>query len=103
MQVPMKIEEKKTEETMEERLARVGAKIDHLIVKAGEARGHVEEKLEALKAKEEATLKKGEEVLDELKLAMDCAWYDVNEAWKDIKEGTERAAQKLHSKKAADH
>lgn len=98
MQVPIKIEDDKIEETMEERLARVGVKIDHLIIKAGEVRGHVEQKLDALKTKEEAALRKGEEVLDELKLALDCAWYDVNLAWKDIKEGTERIAHNLHSK-----
>ena len=98
MQVPIKVEESHLDETMEERLAAVGAKIDHLIVKAREARVHVEETVGALKTKEEATLRKGEEVVDELKLALDCAWYDLNESWKDIKEGTERVARKLRSK-----
>jgi len=95
--LPVKSEEHKTDHLMEERLAKVGAKIDELIVAAGVARDEVKVKMEDLKVKKEAKLKKGEEALDEFKSALDKTWEELNHAWKEIKEGTERAAHKLHS------
>lgn len=117
MQTPMKREEKDVEQTsdkqsqpdlptvaetpvdqtMEERLARVGAKIDDLIQKAAEAQKHVQEKAEELKSKGETTCRKSGEALGELKLALDSAWDELNHAWHDIQKGTERAVEKFRS------
>ena len=82
---------------MEERLAKAGAKVDDLIAATNEARQDVKLKVERLKAKREVTMKRGEEAADELKLALESAWDDVSLAWKEVQEGTERAARKFHS------
>jgi hypothetical protein len=97
MQLPMKIDDHKIDESMEERLARVGAKIDDLIDKAGETRRHVEQKIGELKRKEEVTLRKSEEAMEEFKIALDFAWDELDQAWKEIKLGTKRAAKRLSS------
>lgn len=98
MQVPVKSEEARLEQSMEERLAKVGAKIDDLIDRGAEAREEIKKQLEKLKVEQEATIEKGEEALDELRVALDRAWEELNHAWKEIKEGTERAADKFRSK-----
>jgi len=97
MQLPIKSEEPILDITMEERLAKVGAKIDNLIAKACGVRDELKEKVSELKEKEEAARKKGEEAFDEFKLGLDSAWDDLNEAWQDVKGGSERAAHKLKS------
>lgn len=97
MHIPIKTEEHKIDQRMADRFAKVGAKIDELIVKAAETRDEVKLKLDELKLKQEATVKKGEAALDEFKSALDNAWDELNQAWKEIKEGTERAAQKFRS------
>lgn len=89
--------ETQIEVTMEERLARVGAKIDDLIQRAAEARDHVKDKAEELKSKGEATCRKSGEAFDELKVAMNSAWEELNHAWEDIQKGTERAVDKFRS------
>ena len=97
MSVELKPEEKQEQITMEERLRTVGARIDNLVTKANETKTHMTEKVHGAK-------EISEEALDELKVAMDRAWHDVNQAWGEIKTGTEKAAQKLHSShKDCDH
>ena len=95
MQVPSKSDGQNAQQNMEERLSKVGAKIDHLIDKAAETRQKVEEKILVLKAKQKDTVKRGEEALDEIVCALDIAWHDLHQAWLDVKTGTERASEKL--------
>lgn len=95
--MPTRSQGARTDQSMEEYLAEVGAKIDDLIDKATEARESVEDKLTQLRIQGATTRKRSEEALDELKLALDSAWDELNRAWSDIKQGTERAAKKLRS------
>jgi rubredoxin len=88
--------------SMEKRLAQMGAKIDHLMVTADQAREEVRLRLESLKEKEKNILLRGEEALDECKSALEKAWDELSHAWLDIKEGAEKAAQKLQPESPPD-
>lgn len=73
---------------MEARLSKVGAKIDNVISKAIETRVLLKNEIKDLKAE-------GSEALHEVKDALDKAFVDLNQAWKDLKTGGERAAKKF--------
>lgn len=90
MTIPIKSEEKESQHSMEERLSRMGARIDSLIDKAIHTRTSITHDIQD--AKELSA-----EVLDELKESMDKAWSDVNHAWDEIRAGAERTSHKLHS------
>ncbi|MBZ0189914.1 MAG: hypothetical protein K8F91_26950 [Candidatus Obscuribacterales bacterium] len=79
----------KHQASTEERLGKMGARIDTLIKEATDTRLLVTERLKGAKDS-------GTEALDEFKATMDKAWEDVNHAWVDFKDGAERAADKLH-------
>ena len=76
--------------TVEERLSHVGAKIDQLIERAKKGK-------QALQQKEEKARKRGEAALDEIKLGLDNAWHELNQAWSEVRDSGARAASKLRS------
>ena len=98
MQTPTKTNETAQEVTMEERLSKFGARIDELIEKAEHTKVEVKAKLEGLKEREKVVLKRSEEAFDEFKKSLDQAWVELNNAWHEVQEGAEKAAEKLNPK-----
>ena len=88
MSMSTKQEEQHEHLTMEERLSTIGAHIDDLIAKANEAKVRLENNLEQ---KKEVSA----EALDELKVALDRAWSNVDRAWEEAKAGALKAAKTL--------
>lgn len=88
MSMSTKQEEKHEHLTMEERLSTIGAHIDDLIAKANEAKARLQNNLEQKK-------EVSDEALDELKVALDKAWCNVDHAWEEAKAGTLKAAKTL--------
>ena len=83
------LEKKETvQETVEERFAHAGAKIDQLIADANAAK-------EALIAKEEHARKHSTAALEEMKRGLDKAWQELNQAWSEICKSGEHTAQAL--------
>lgn len=95
MQVSIDREDSQCDLHMEEKLARLGAKIDTLIEKAGHTRDKVKQALEEIEVRQQAKLKQADEAMAELKHTIDLAVEDLTGAWQDIKTGTERASIKL--------
>lgn len=86
---------KANEGKLEERLAKMGTKIDHLISKAEAAQAEVQAKLNSLKEKEKDALHRGEEALCDLKLSLQSAWADLNVALHEIRAGATKAAHRF--------
>jgi hypothetical protein len=87
---------------MESKLAELGAKIDELTIKAGEAKDQAAIKVEELKRrKEEATRKfqqlqsSSGDAWQEFKLGLDKAVEDMKQALHELKSGSEKAAAKF--------
>lgn len=75
----------------EEKLAKIGAGIDKLIEEAVETRVKVTNQVKC-------TQKSSTEALHDLRLTLDKAWEDLSKAFDEMKEGTEKAANKLLQK-----
>ena len=71
--------------TAEERLSKVGRKIDQLIERAHNTKQELQER-------EKIALKRGGTALDELKIGLDKAWHELHQAWLEVKPSAERAA-----------
>lgn len=83
------LEKKETvQETVEERFAHAGAKIDQLIADARAAK-------EALIEKEEHARKHSTAALEEIKRGLDKAWQELNHAWSEICKTGEHPVQTL--------
>lgn len=88
---------------MEDRLRRLGARIDALLSEAEvRAREEYSRYSESLKPK----LKKAQEELDRLKAAGDEAWTELRpgleHAWTDVKDALEKAAERFRSHRKED-
>ena len=80
-------EESEVKITAEQRLARLGARIDALIAKAIETRTRVTNKLENVDDPKEVAIQ-------ELEFGMERAWGDLNLVWSEIKEEAEKIADR---------
>lgn len=88
--------------TVEQELARLGARIDKLIARANETKQAVQAKVEDLGDKTNTARKRGGAALHEMKSGLDKAWNDLNQAWQELKIGTERAVQQLKPEASAE-
>ncbi|MBY0552486.1 MAG: hypothetical protein K2W95_34715 [Candidatus Obscuribacterales bacterium] len=89
------VEEKQIEPTMEEKLARLGHRIDELIDQVAQTRQEAKNRLEELDKKREATIQRSEEAIKEVAVGLHEAVDDLKAAWDAVRSGTHRAAQKL--------
>ena len=100
---PPSVDERSSyEKSMESRLSELGAHIDDLTAKAGEAKEQAKVKLKELKEKqEEASVKlqsmkeTSAEAWGEFKHGMDNAFEELSKAWDEMKAGCSSAASKF--------
>ena len=84
-------ETKKSSATLEQRMAKVGRNLDELVARAEHA------KVE-LQKKEKAAAQRGEAAIEELKIGLDNARHELNEAWHQVCSAAERAGAVLLKK-----
>lgn len=90
--------------TMEEKLSKLGAKIDEFAAKSAEMREDAKCKLDELNEKRQAAMKRFEELktsapeaLAELKSGFEKSIVDLQHAFEDIREASAKAKDKLAS------
>lgn len=85
------LEETAPGHALEERLGRLGSKLDALIARAQLAK-------DRLLAEEEELEGRGTAALNEMKVAFENAWEDLHEAWKDLAHGVHRMRNALNER-----